>query len=122
MRKHPWPAWAALACAALVVSSAAAQEPADDVFDFTRVWQIHLDLTAKDYQQLQPAGGMRFPFGPKPAEKPAEKNTDVHKGAGGFNLEFPWARAEMTADGTKFPNVGVRYKGNFTYLASANQL
>src|SRR5207253_4395079 len=34
----------------------------------------------------------------------------------------PWVRAEFSALGQTFKNVGVRYKGNFTYVASAQML
>src|SRR5204863_1946294 len=55
----------------------------------------------------------------KPPEPPAEKSADVHKS--GF-LEFPWVRGEFTALGQTVKDVGVRYKGNFTYMASSGGL
>lgn len=74
---------------------------------------------------MQPPPGMRFPgFGPKqPAPKdPPREAPDVHKSAGAFGTEFPWVRADFSALGQTFKNVGVRYKGNFTYVASAQML
>jgi spore coat protein H len=75
---------------------------------------------------MQPAGRRGFPgFGgpgspPGPGEKSAEEPADVHKG--GFGMEFPWAHAELTAGGKTYKDVGLRYKGNFTYMASSRGL
>ena len=70
-----------------------------------------------------PARGMGFPgpggFGP-PGGKAAEKSADSHKNT--FGMEFPWARAELAEGDTTFKDVDIRYKGNFTYMASANGL
>jgi spore coat protein CotH len=97
-------------------------QPADrDLFGLSKVWRIDLHLSAKEYERMQPAGGGFGPpgFAP-PAPKPADKTADTHKG--GFGMEFPWARAEFTAGGKTFKDVGIRYKGNFTYMASSRGL
>ena len=76
---------------------------------------------------MQPARGMGFPgpggFGPpggKAPDKANDKPTDTHKS--GFGLEFPWVQADFTEDGKTYAGVGLRYKGNFTYISSANGL
>ena len=46
---------------------------------------------------------------------------DVHKSSG-FGREYPWVHGEFSAGDQKFKNVGIRYKGNFTYQASAGVL
>jgi spore coat protein H len=97
-----------------------------DVFGPSKVWQFHVEIAAKEWDKMQPTGGMKFPgFGPgpkkDPAEKPGDKPADVHKG-GGFGMEYPWAHADFSAEGKTFKNVGLRFKGNFTYMASANTL
>jgi spore coat protein CotH len=51
---------------------------------------------------------------------PARDKADTHKG--GFGMEFPWTRGELTVAGKTFTNVGLRYKGNFTYMASSRGL
>lgn len=106
-----------------------AQAERDAIFGLGKVHPIHLEITAAEWQKMQPAPGMKFPgppgFGPKAAPKPAapaDKAADVHKSAGAFGTEFPWVRAEFHADGKMFRNVGVRFKGNFTYVASAQML
>src|SRR5262245_45714309 len=68
-----------------VGDSADRKQPAGkDVFGLTKVWQFHLELTAKDYDRMQPAG-KRSPGAPGPAkagDKPGEKPADVHRGSG----------------------------------------
>ena len=56
----------------------AAAEPKPEVFGFTKVWPIHLSLSAKEYSALEPAA-IGFPgFGgppktPKAPENPADR-------------------------------------------------
>jgi spore coat protein H len=100
------------------------EAPGKDVFGLTKVWQFHLELTTKDWDKMQPTGGMRFPggFGPKRTDdKPGEKPIDVHKGSG-FGLEFPWVHADLSAEGKNYKDVGLRYKGNATYGTTSRGL
>jgi spore coat protein CotH len=96
------------------------------VFSLTKIHRFHLEIAAAEWQKMQPPRG-GFGFGPgfggpkKAPEKKADAPADVHKGAG-FGLEFPWAHADFTANGTALKNVGLRFKGNFTYIASASGL
>lgn len=103
-----------------------------DFFATTRVRRLHLTIPAKDYETMEPAGGMRFPdllggpggfldSAPRRPERPAPRPSDIHKG-GGFGLEFPWVHGELTEDGKSYANLGVRYKGNASYLMSARGL
>lgn len=97
-----------------------------DVFGHEKVWQFHLSLTPDEYQAMQPAGGGGFPgFGPpvpppKVEPKPGEPRRETHRSA--FGTEFPWAVAALSTDGKTIEKVGLRYKGNSTYLASARGL
>ena len=95
--------------------------PGKDVFGLTKVWQIHLELTTKDFDRMQPTGGPRG-FGPKkPDDKQAEKPTDLHKGSG-FGFEFPWVHADLSAEGKTYKDVGLRYKGNASYGTTSRGL
>src|SRR5207245_2015083 len=97
-----------------------------DVFGLTKVWDFHLEIAAKEFEKMQPAGGMRFPGMPggpggPPGSPPtpggaADPNKDTHRG-GGFGMEFPWAHSDLTAEGKSLKNLGVRYKGNASYMA-----
>jgi hypothetical protein len=109
----------------LNAGTALGQAKEDALFGLTKVHAFHLNLAATDYEKMQPPAGMKFPgFGPKqPAAKEPDKEArDRHKSAGAFGTEFPWVQAEFSAAGQTFKNVGVRYKGNFTYVASAQML
>src|SRR5262249_46048829 len=114
------------------------KETARDVFGLGKVWHLDLTLSAKEWEKMQPTGGMRFPGAPggpgggggfgglpggpqKPPEKGTEKPTDVHRGSG-FGMEFPWACGEFTVDGKTYKNVGVRFKGNASYMTSSRGL
>ncbi len=107
-----------------VGGSADGKQPAGkDVFGLTKVWQFHLELTAEDYDRMQPAG-KRSPGAPGPAKagsKPGEKPADAHRGSG-FGLEFPWAHANLSAEGKTYGNVGLRYKGNASYGTTSRGL
>jgi spore coat protein CotH len=121
------------------------EAPAQDVFGLSKVHQLHLELTAEEWEKMQKVtGGMRFPGGPgfggpgggpfgpggpggpgrPPAaadDKPADDATERHKG-GGFGMEFPWAHGQLTEDGTTYKEIAIRYKGNASYMASARNL
>src|SRR5262245_32013913 len=136
----------AIGCLAFALASSSATQPqqsagakkspdkkqqaaATAVFGFTKIHQFNIEITAAEWQKMQPPRG-GFPFGPGGAgfggpknapEKKADAPADVHKGAG-FGLEFPWAHADFTANGTALKNVGLSFRGNFTYIASASGL
>jgi spore coat protein CotH len=98
-----------------------AKPPADDAaFGLTKVHSFHLEFTAREWAALQAVRGGMF-GGPKPPPPPppGADGLEYHKGAGG---QYPWAHADFIADGRTFKNAGVRYKGNFTYAASAASL
>ena len=98
---------------------------AADVFGLDKIWQFHLDVSAKDYESMQPAAGKRGRGGPggpmQPTAKPANPNADVHMGSG-FGIEFPIVHATFVADGKSFANAGLRYKGNASYMASSRSV
>jgi putative membrane-bound dehydrogenase-like protein len=91
--------------------------PPKGLFGPSKVWSFHLDISAKEYQALQPIGGFGFPGGPRPPKpdkkdrRPRDRNL--------FGLEFPWVHGDLTAGGKTYKKVGLRYDGNGTYFASA---
>jgi spore coat protein H len=112
---------------------AKAAGPGSDVFEPTKVWAFHLDVSAKDYEAMQPAGGGFFGGGPggpggpgfpgRPGGPPkaADPPADVHKG-GSFGIEFPIVHAAFTAEGKTYKDIGLRYKGGGSYVMSASRL
>lgn len=100
-----------------------------DVFGHDKVWQLHFELTAAEYEGMQPTvlggfGGFGgFPKGPaqpKVEPKPGEPKRETHRGA--FDTQFPWAEASLTADGKTIAKIGLRYKGNSTYFSTMRGL
>ena len=110
-------------------SLATAAEPGkpDDFFAPTKVWQFHIEMTAKEYEAMQPAagGGFGFPGGfpgaapaPAPVKKPGDRET--HRSV--FGTDFPVAHATISSGAETVEDVAIRYKGNSTYLATARNL
>src|SRR5262245_17324808 len=106
---------------ALLLMSAADTKtrPGDAVFTPAKVLAFHLTLEAAEFTRMQPkaAGGGGFfggfrPGGPPPAAPAAgtKRNT--------FGMELPTGKGDLTFDGKTYRAVGVRYKGNFTVMAS----
>jgi len=118
-------------CLAFVSGVAfAADDKGKDVFVQTKVWQFHISLSAKEFEAMQPAAGGFFggfggppggqPKQPAPPPKAADPNRDVHKSV--FNMDFPIAKGEFTAEGKTYKDVALRYKGNGSYLPTMNKL
>jgi len=102
---------------------AKAQKPGNEVFGPDKVWEFHLTLMATEYGAMQPAlpafpGFPGSPMPPKSEPKPGDR--EMHRGA--FGTDFPWAIAAFTADGQTIEKVGLRYKGNATYMMSSRSL
>jgi spore coat protein CotH len=106
---------------ALVTPTTHSQEN-KDVFGLTKIHDFHLELSAKEWERMQKvAGGMTL-FGPtKVVQKPGEEPIDRHRTAG-FGLAFPWAHADLHANGKTYKNVGLRYKGNGSYVSADKML
>lgn len=118
-----------LACVLVAVpaaedrGAAGKEAPAEAVFGPTRVWAVHLEVSAKEYEAMQPAaGGFGFPGGPGAPPPPADRKAARPGARNRFGVEFPWAQAALTADGTTYPRVGLRYAGDITYFASSRGL
>jgi len=103
---------------------AVADEPkADDLkgtFGSTKVWTIHLEIPAKEFDALPPAFGGGFGPPPKKVEKKDDRTRESEKNL--FGTDFPWVEADFTAGGKTLKKVGVRYAGDITYFVSAGGL
>lgn len=102
-----------------------AAKEAKTAFGPTKVWAVHLEISATEFDAMQPplGGGFGFPATPPKKEKQEKKDApkrDSEKNL--FNTEFPWAEGDFTADGTTFKKVGVRYSGDISYFVSARGL
>ena len=103
----------------------AKETPGANLFGMSRLWSIHIEVSEKEYQAMQPpGGGMGFPAFGGPMPKQPEKKVDGARQSDRsvFGTEFPWSHAELTIDGRTYKNIGIRYKGNSTYMTSARSL
>jgi spore coat protein H len=118
----------AVALLSVVSNGTAAQEPHDagrtnslrasEIFRFTNVWTIHLSFTPEQWQAMEPKqaggpqrGGRRGSF----LQGPEGGRNGI---AAAFGVVFEYARADLEFGTNQFKNVGVRYKGNGTFLSS----
>src|SRR5262249_26431738 len=99
---------------------AAKEAPGQDVFGDAKVWSLHLEIPAKEYEAMQPAaGGFGFP-GQAPRPAAPKDNRDSERNL--FGTAFPWAQCDLLAGGLTYKKVGVRYAGEITYFASSQRL
>ena len=101
------------------LETAPAEAPGDHLFAApTKVVQFHLTLDEAHFAALSPKG--QPGFGPPGFGPPPEPKENTHRNT--FGVEFPWTQADLTADGSALKDVGVRYKGNYTFMATAQSL
>src|SRR5262245_49986051 len=68
---------------------------AKDLFGLTTLWTIHLEISAKEFEAMQPPVPAFGGLGPPPKTKPSTRDSERNL----FGTEFPWANGEMTANG-----------------------
>jgi putative membrane-bound dehydrogenase-like protein len=90
------------------------------LFGLTRVLDIHIAISSDEYRAMQPPAPAAF-GGPPPATRP-KRPADRASERNLFGVEFPWARGTLTAEGKTYRNIGLRYAGNASYMASAGGL
>lgn len=102
-------------------SQEASKQSAATFFDSTKVWKVHIELSASEFQAMQPRGGFMFgmPKAPALADKTDGPAREIHKNT--FGVDLPWAKGTVTVDGQKFTEVGIRFKGNGTISDSMRQ-
>ncbi len=106
---------AALGFVAVAGTLPAQDKTPPNFFGLDKLWSFHLDIDAKDFTKLPPKkGGF-------PGMKGGPENQGG-VGAGGFGYDYTYVPATLTADGQVVEKVGVRYKGNGTYMMSTNLL
>lgn len=105
----------------------AEQGAPEDIFGHQQVHQFHLTVKAEEYAAMEPTQG-GFPFGGPPGGGrpggppgggPGGNPFGPDAGAGRFNFDFKYVHAELQADDKTYRDVGLRYKGNGSYMMSA---
>lgn len=88
------------------------------LFGPDRVWRFHLTIPAKNWEAMQPTRGA---FMGPPKAKGRDGGPPVPP-RGGFGFDFDYVRGELEFGGKRWADVGVRFKGNSSYLSSAKGL
>ncbi len=92
--------------------------PGERVFGVAKVVRFHLTMSEKQFAALAPAGGA--PFGPPGFGPPRKQQEGTSRNT--FGVDFPWEQGDLAFDGETFKDIGVRYKGNYTFMATARSL
>lgn len=93
-----------------------------DVFLGTNIWTIHLTFTAEQWQAMEPKQGPRpsRPFGAGGMLLGPEGGRNGVLSA--FGMTFDYVHAALEFGTNKFADVGVRYKGNGTFMTAQETL
>lgn len=112
---------ALLVIPAFLVAAVATPTRADDadkaaalLLDPSRVWKVEIELTPENWKGMQPKGGGPPGFGGPGAMPPGGRQPGFK-----FNYDFPYVRGTVRFDADTLADVGVRFKGNGTYMMSA---
>ena len=105
---------------------APATEPSlDSVFGLDRVIDVHLEIPAEEWAKMQPPPGTKMDFGVAMRGIMMDaimggnfrKASDVRPGVAGYlGVNHQYGKGTVTMDGDRVDGVGIRYKGNGTFL------
>ena len=98
-------------------SGSPAQPVANPLFQDTRLVPVHLTFAAKEFDGLRPirtSGG----GGSQSWLQGAEGKRNGLSASRG--IEFPWVHAAASIDGRTVEDIGVRFKGNGTFMLGQN--
>ncbi len=107
--------------------SASRKGAGDDIFGLTRLHQFHLRISAKDYAAMEPDMG-GSPFGPGGGGPGGSGRGGPGRGGpgqpgagpGGMpGFDFEYVHGDFQSAGEMLQNVGIRYKGNATYMVAS---
>lgn len=95
---------------------------ARDVFRLTNVWTVHLRFTADQWEAMEPRQGGGPRGGPRRASFLQGPEGGRNGIAAAFGIVFNYVHADLEFGTNVFKNVGIRYKGNGTFLSSREGL
>lgn len=98
---------------ALAAPGTVADETPQSFLDPATLHVVHLKLTRQAWDHMQPS--RRGPFsGLFAATQPAADAETKHDSP--FGYQYVYVRADVDCDGVNHPGVGLRYKGNSSYM------
>src|SRR5688572_27821547 len=109
------------ACAASTAFAAASALKPADIFKTTNIWEVHLKFTAEQWDAMEPKQGQHPTGGPGgfSLQGPEGGRNGL---MAAFGVTFPYAHADLDFGTNSFKDVGVRYKGNGTFMSSQRSL
>lgn len=93
-----------------------------DVFRFTNVWTLHLTFTPEQWAAMEPKQGARPQFRPGGGSFLQGPEGGRNGIAAAFGIVYNYVHADLEFGTNVFKDVGVRYKGNGTFLTSRDSL
>jgi spore coat protein H len=95
----------------------------DSIFQTTNIWTVHLTFTPEQWKAMepeeQPGSQRRFSGSGSFLQGPEGGRNGI---IAAFGVSFDYVRADLEFGGMRFKDVGVRYKGNGTFMSSRNTL
>lgn len=101
--------------------SAAPPANADEFFSPNRVWTISITVSPEEWQAIEPTRrpGTGLGFNPPAAEpKTPAKENDRPTSVSPFGFEYPYVHADVEIEGKRIADVGLRFKGNASFVAA----
>lgn len=84
-----------------------------DLFVTTKIWNAHLTIPQDQWKVMHPVSVDRGARRQANPERAAKNGYLASQG-----IEFPWGHGDLDFEGKVFHDVGVRFKGNGTFLNS----
>ena len=114
-RARPWP----VNESERAMASSKIPETSAELYGLTNIWPAKLSLTPAQWREVQPK---RVPLvnNMNRGGKMALRNPKASRSglAGVLGIDFHWTEAKFDIAGKKFERIGVRHRGNGTYLSS----
>jgi hypothetical protein len=95
----------------------------DDVFGLDKLWTVHIEMSAEEWQAMQPVSlfGIAANGDSTSTTQPAAAATrPAHRTT--FGYDFPVARATVHFNDQACRDVGIRFKGNASYRVAARSI
>jgi DNA-directed RNA polymerase specialized sigma24 family protein len=99
---------------------AAAVRTAQELYQTTNIWLVHLKFTREQWAEAQPKRIAPLPHFFQPDGTVLLRHPEAQRNglAGVLGFDFHWTHADLEFGGVSFTNVAARIKGNGTYLGS----
>jgi len=93
---------------------------AEDLFQATNVWDVELRFSSEQWAALgpKPVRPVVHFFQPDGSVILRNPNATRNGLAGVFGIDFPWSAADLQFADLQFHHIGVRFKGNGTFVDS----